>query len=388
MIKKPKYISFFSGALGLDLGLEKAGFECLAVNEIDKTCCETIKQNRPHIKIYNCDIRSLDSTKILKDLSLKTNELDLIVGGPPCQSWSSAGKMKGLDDSRGNVSLTFIEMIINLKPKNFILENVRGLLTAKITTMTDSLLPYKEFIYLNKPGGVLFLMVKILEKNGYKINFDLYNTAFFNVPQKRERLIIIGSLDSYPKLLNATNSNKKEHKLNPFKTFNDACSKIKTHHHIKFDAHRYEFLKKIPEGGNWKSLSLCDQKKAMGKSFLSGGGKSGFYRRLSRFEPTPTLTTSPRMPATMLCHPIELRPISIEEYSKIQTFPSNYEFKGSITEIYRQIGNAVPVEFGYALGSHLLNHETIDPSKYIKTTKYLNTNYKEFMAFFLKNHNS
>jgi DNA (cytosine-5)-methyltransferase 1 len=383
---KYKYLSFFSGALGLDLGLEKAGLECLSTNEIEKPFCDTITLNKPKLKVYNNDIRSLTAENLKKDLKLKSNELFLIAGGPPCQSFSSAGKMKGLDDQRGNVSISYVEMITKLKPKYFVLENVRGLLTAEITSITPAIEPYRKHVHLNRKGGVLYLIIKILEDSGYFVNFDLYNTAFFGVPQKRERLVIIGSLDAQVPLIPATHSKKPKDGLLPFVTFQDACQNIQEHHHINFDAHRYEFLEKIPEGGNWKSLDKEDQIRAMGNSYLSGGGKSGFYRRLSRTEPTPTLTTSPRMPATMLCHPTELRPISIEEYSRIQTFPENFKFNGNITEVYRQIGNAVPVEFGYAIGRHILefeNNKNYKP-KYLKTTKYKNTRYDDFMIDFVK----
>lgn len=377
---KYNYLSFFSGALGLDLGLEKAGFNCLSVNEIDPIFCETIKSNIK-AKIYNTDIRNLTVDQLTNDLSLNQNNLFLIAGGPPCQSFSSAGKMQGLDDIRGNVSLSYVELIVKLKPTFFILENVRGLLTAEIKTITESLKPYEKHITLNKKGGVLYLITKIFEDNGYYINFDLYNTAFFNVPQSRERLIMIGSLLKKVPLLSATNSNIKEHNLKPFKTFNDACSDLTTETAIKFDSHRYEFLEKIPEGGNWKSLSIEDQKKAMGQSFFSGGGKSGFYRRLDGNKPSPTITTSPRMPATMLCHPTKLRPLSIEEYARLQTFPDSHKISGNLTQKYKQIGNAVPVEFGYAIGQHILNCFLIKDynPKYIKTTKYSNTNYDDFM---------
>lgn len=382
-MNKYNYLSFFSGALGLDLGLEKAGLNCLAVNEIEPIFCETIKKNI-NAKIYNTDIRNINPIELYKELNLSVNKLFLIAGGPPCQSFSSAGKLQGLDDHRGNVSLSYVEMIIKLKPTFFILENVRGLLTAEIKNMTESLAPYKKHVFLNKKGGVLYLITKIFEENGYHVNFDLYNTAYFNVPQARERLIMIGSLIKKVPLLSATNSNDKKHGLKPFKTFNDACSDLVSETSIKFDAHRYEFLQKIPEGGNWKSLSIEDQKRAMGKSFFSGGGKSGFYRRLAGNQPSPTITTSPRMPATMLCHPSKLRPLSIEEYARLQTFPDHHKFAGNITQKYKQIGNAVPVDFGYAIGKHILSFfldNNYNPP-YLKTTKYSHTTYDDFIKNF------
>lgn len=365
-----KYLSFFSGALGLDLGLEKAGFECLAVNEINPVCVKTIKANKPDLKVFDCDIRTLTPTQLKKELNFEN--LELIVGGPPCQSFSSAGKMRGLEDDRGNVSLHFVELICKLKPEFFILENVRGLLTAEIEEISPSLKKYTKHISLRTKGGVLKLFTALFKKAGYNLTYDLYDTSYFGVPQKRERVILIGSLTKKTINIPATHSPNKEDKLLKPISFKEACKGIKQHDFIKFDAWRYPFLKLVKEGGNWRSLPEAVQKEAMGKAFYSGGGKSGFYRRINSKEPTPTLTTSPRMPATMLCHPTELRPLSIQEYARVQTFPDSYKFIGSVTDIYKQIGNAVPVEFAYRIGKHLMElkyNEKYNP-KIIKTSRY------------------
>lgn len=127
-------------------------------------------------------------------------------------------------------------------------------------------------------------------------------------------------------------------------------------------------MKLLKEGQNWKDLPETMAKEAMGKAFLLGGGKTGFLRRLDFNEPAPTLVTSPTMPATLLCHPTELRPLSIEEYARIQQFPDNWKFNGRIETIYKQIGNAVPVGLGYAIGKQIIRHmnNDIDENEEIK----------------------
>src|SRR5690554_508523 len=124
-VTKRKYMSFFSGALGLDLGLEEAGLEPVSYNEIEKVFCNTIKINKPEVPLYDCDIRELTAEKLLKDHNLKTGELFAVAGGPPCQAFSTAGKRNSLNDERGNVFLHFIDIIEGLKPKYAIIENVR-----------------------------------------------------------------------------------------------------------------------------------------------------------------------------------------------------------------------------------------------------------------------
>ena len=116
------------------------------------------------------------------------------------------------------------------------------------------------------------------------------------------------------------------------------------------------FLELLKEGENWRQLPPDKAKEALGKAYYLGGGKTGFLRRLSYSEPSPTLVTSPTMPATLLCHPNQLRPLSIEEYSRIQQFPDDWKFVGNLTSVYRQIGNAVPVGLGYAVGRQIMRH--------------------------------
>ena len=158
-------------------------------------------------------------------------------------------------------------------------------------------------------------------------------------------------------------------------------------HYIDIPKTRVDWYKKIPEGGNWKSLSQNDQKIAMGKKYYMSGGKTGFFRRLNFNEPSPTLVTTPIMPATDLIHPTELRPLSIEEYARIQGFPDSWKFKGKIGEIYKQIGNAVPIKLGEAIGQVIINdinNNPIMPPSSIKYSRYKNTSDVELIPLIEK----
>ena len=196
-IPKVKALSFFSGAMGMDIGLEKVGIKVLLASEIDKKCRETIKENHPNIALIG-DIRDYSATDIRSFAGLNQyEEIDLVVGGPPCQAFSTAGKRKGFEDERGNVFLVFIERILKLRPKYAVIENVRGLLSAPLTHRPHdkrggdfpSLSPDEE------KGGALLHIVKKLESAGYGVSFNLYNAANFGTPQKRERVILICSRD-------------------------------------------------------------------------------------------------------------------------------------------------------------------------------------------------
>lgn len=374
-------LSFFSGAMGLDIGIEKAGFKTIFASEINKACRKTILKNKPDINLIG-DIRDHTPAEIRKIAGLSENDdIDLIIGGPPCQAFSTAGTRRGFEDERGNVFLTFIDTIIELKPKYAVIENVRGLLSAPLKHRPHNTrgLGFEELTDEELPGGALNYIINRLKDSGYSTSFNLYNSANFGTPQKRERVIIICSRDGKkPPYLQPTHSENGNDNLPKWMTFREAVSHLSNSHHdfIKFPEKRLQYYKLITEGNNWKSLPLELQIKAMGASYNSGGGKTGFLRRLAWDAPSPTLLTHPAMPATDLCHPEEDRPLSIQEYKAIQEFPDQWQIEGSLLEQYKQIGNAVPVGLGFAVGSlvmKLLNGETVINDAGFKFSRYSNT---------------
>lgn len=354
-----QFISFFSGAQGLDIGLERAGLECLAVNDFDSAACATVRLNNPGLRVYETDIRNISTSVLSSDLQIAPGELFAMVGGPPCQAFSTAGRRLGLNDERGNVFLHFINFIAMLRPKYAIFENVRGLLSAPLVHRPHDQRG-RDFPPLNeeeRPGGALLHILRLLEEAGYTTTFTLYNVANFGVPQTRERLVFFASRsgEKVP-LIPPTHDESGKRKLAKWKTVREAIGPLQSReqHFLQFPESRLKYYKLLEEGQNWRDLPADLQKEAMGESWFSGGGRTGFYRRLAWDKPSPTLVTRPTMKATDLCHPVELRPLSVEEYAAIQTFPFEHRFAGTVDDQYRQIGNAVPCLFGEVIGRHIV----------------------------------
>jgi DNA (cytosine-5)-methyltransferase 1 len=358
-IPKIKALSFFSGAMGLDLGLEKAGIKVILACEFDKACRKTIEANRPELALLG-DIWDYSADDILKAAGLeKKDDVELIVGGPPCQSFSTAGARRGFKDDRGNALLKYISLILEIRPRYAVIENVRGLLSAPLSHRPHSERTKGKLSIEELPGGALMHVLKILRKDGYSVSFNLYNAANFGSPQTRERVVIICHREGekVPYLV-PTHSQEGQFQLPKWRTFKDAVSGLENidHHHVNFPEERLHYYRMLQPGQYWKHLPEEIQKKAMGKSYYSGGGKTGFLRRLAWNKPSPTLVTHPAMPATDLAHPTENRPLSVEEYKRLQEFPDDWIVCGKLSDQYKQIGNAVPVSLGEAIGKAILNH--------------------------------
>lgn len=355
-----RVLSFFSGAMGLDIGLHKAGLNTLLACEIDKSSRQTIITNQPDIGLIG-DIRDYSITEIMEYAGLNTSdEVDVIVGGPPCQAFSTAGKRKGFEDERGNVFLKFIEVIEAIKPQYAVIENVRGLLysiySIDLPEEDTALLP--ENIRGLK-GSTMYYILKRLERAGYQVSFNLYNSANYGTPQVRERVIITCTLsDKKVPYLTPTNEQNGDFGLPKWNILKTAISDLPTapKDFIKLPARRLKYYKYLTAGQNWRNLPDHLQEEAMGKAYHLRGGKTGFFRRLDWNKPSPTIVTNPAMPATDLTHPEEDRPLSVQEYKRLQEFPDDWKLCGSVVQRYKQIGNAVPVSVGEAIGKEILAH--------------------------------
>ena len=349
-------LSFFSGAMGLDIGLEKTGIQFKLLCENDKTCQETIRANRPNIPLIG-DVWKYTADDIKKIAGIN-GDIDLIVGGPPCQAFSTAGARRGFEDKRGNVFLYYIDLLLQLRPKYIVIENVRGLLSAPLKHVPHSQrASSKDLGILNQPGGALLYIIERFRDGGYEVAFNLYNAANFGVPQIRERVVIICSREGGKvPYLNPTNSDDPRFGLPKWKTLRDAISDVVGCDHAEFPENRLKYYRLLKEGQYWKNLPKELQPEAMGRSYYLGGGKTGFYRRLAWDKPSCTLVTSPTMPATDICHPVENRPLSIQEYKRIQMFPDDWKLCGDLAKQYKQVGNAVPTGLGEAIGKAILNH--------------------------------
>lgn len=325
-------VELFAGAGGLALGLEQAGFKSILLNEKDKYACNTLRTNRPDWNVVEDDITNVDFTHL-------KGKVDLLTGGFPCQPFSYAGKSLGFEDLRGTLVFEMARAIKEIQPKVFLAENVKGL---------------KE----NDKGRTLSTIIKVLEDLGYKIiENDVYKALFYKVPQKRERLIIIGvRADIYDKL-----TFKKPSVYHQVLTVKDALKAGELYDNDvpessgqKYPKRKAEIMSFVPEGGYWRDLPIELQKEYMMKSFYLGGGKTGMARRLSWDEPSLTLVCTPAQKQTERCHPSDSRPLTTREYARIQTFPDNWKFAGSDSQVYKQIGNAVPVNLALAIGKALV----------------------------------
>jgi len=350
-------LSFFSGAMGLDIGMEQGGIKALLACEFDKACRLTISKNRPEMALIG-DITKYTAEEILRYARVPENrKVDVIFGGPPCQAFSSAGTRKGFEDRRGNVFLRYIDIVTEILPKYVVIENVRGLLSSAFP-YSDECSNVEEMEPIK--GGALLHILGKLRTAGYTIAFELYNAANYGAPQIRERVVLIAyhGKDKIPYLM-PTHSEKGAYSLPIWRTLSSALSCLPAdveHQHVNFPEDRLKYYRMLKEGQYWKHLPLDIQKEAMGASYHLGGGKTGFYRRISFSRPSPTLVTHPAMPATDLCHPVEDRPLSVQEYKCIQEFPSSWEICGSLIDQYKQIGNAVPIALGIAIAKTIISH--------------------------------
>ena len=388
---KPIVISTFSGAMGLDNGIEKAGFDIRLCVEFQHEMAETIRLNKPNIPVVEDDIRNYTGADLRRLAGLKkTDDVFLVCGGPPCQAFSTAGKRLGFNDDRGNVFLKYIDLIGEIRPKYFLLENVRGLLSASYNpnSAEQKKIGFPMPTPKNEKGTALLYALQRIKAIGYSATFTLYDTANYGVPQRRERVIILGSRDGYKiPLIPPTHNADGSMGLKRWVTFRDAVAGLQECHALPIPQKRLKFFQMLSPGQCWKDLPKEVQPLAMGNAYNLGGGKTGFYRRLAWDKPSPTLVTCPTMPATDLMHPVQDRALSIEEYARIQMFPDDWKFHGTISDVYKQIGNAVPVGMGYAAAKHLLWFDSLNDTQKKSTplvdphatySRYRNTSFLYF----------
>lgn len=350
-------ISFFAGAGGLDIGVHRAGFDVKLSVELEKKYCITLKQNNPIFNVINGDIMKYSKERIFKEANLNSDdEVDLIFGGSPCQSFSTAGKRQSFSDDRGKAMLKFVDLINEVKPKAFLLENVKGLLSAKLKSrpkeeIGEGFPPLTED---EKGGSALIYLLSFFKE--YNVVYKTIDASKYGVPQKRERVIFIGIRKDLNKTFNFPKETHGNKEGLPFKTVGDILESLKNikHTYVNYSDERLKYMKMIPKGGgNWRDLPKDIVEEAMGGAYKSGGGKTGYFRRIKASKPSPTLLTSPMQKSTNLGHPYEDRPLSIEEYIAIQEFPSGYKVNGTINDQYTQLGNAVPVKLATIIAEQL-----------------------------------
>lgn len=325
-------IELFAGAGGLALGLENAGFEVALLNELDQHAGATLKKNRPYWNVAVGDIARIDFSRY-------RNKIDLLSGGFPCQAFSYAGNKLGFGDIRGTLFFELMRAVDEIQPRVFLGENVRGL--------------------LNHDNGRTIETIKHkIEEIGYTlIPPQVLKAIYYKVPQKRERLFLVGIRNDLIKDITFRWPSPYKRVL----TLKDVLKKgeifatdVPVSAGQSYPTRKKEILSLVPPGGYWRDLPESVQREYMQKSYFLGGGKTGMARRLSWDEPSLTLTCAPAQKQTERCHPEETRPLTVREYARIQTFPDSWEFTGSVSNQYKQIGNAVPVNLATAVGRSLI----------------------------------
>lgn len=369
------HISLFTGAGGLDLGIERAGFTTLVAVERDKHAQATLENNREHFHYPKFhlldDVNEVTGEDLLAAAGVRFGDLGLLSGGPPCQTFSTAGHRRSIADPRGSLFGRFLELVGEVQPRFFVLENVRGVLSAALRhrPLAERGEGYPPLEADEELGSFLELVIlpritKVLE---YQVAYGLINAADYGVPQVRQRVVFVGSREhelgeevvnpSLSGLVPATHSEEGGDGLRGWETLGAAlaCLPQGETEGARYSPTRAAVMEKVPPGKNWRFLR--DHwgeeylREVMGGAYKSSGGKVGFWRRLNFNKPCPTLPASPIQKATSLCHPDETRPLSVREYARVQQFPDEYLLAGPTRSKYVQIGNAVPVGQAYAVGS-------------------------------------
>ena len=370
--KKLKAISLFSGGGGMDIGVKKSGFDVRASFEIDKYACETLRYNieveNEKTKVYEGDIKEVEIDVVKKELNIKSGELDLLFGGPPCQSFSAIGKQKSLEDPRGLLLFQMIRFTDALRPRVVLMEQVKGLLNA----------PDENGVR----GGVFSTLKKEFEDLGYKVFYQVINAANYGVPQRRERVFLVALQNQvfkncsfeFPSPTHGETDNAL-FPLLPYKTVGDAIgdlgSPMLKNGHIPEDSHldvtpdRDRFrMNGVPEG-SWlaKELHLpIEQRCTLGKKDTTK------YRRMHRNEAALTLRCG-----EIFYHPTENRYLTPREYMRLHGYPDSYKLKGVIRsrtgvaknlDQHRQVANSVPPPIAFQLAN--LIRKTIECQNSLK----------------------
>lgn len=325
-------VELFAGAGGLALGMEKAGFRHVLLNEFDPMACRTLRRNRPDWNVLEGDVHNVDFSPL-------HGLVDFLSGGFPCQAFSYAGKKGGLNDTRGTLFFELARAVKQIQPKVFLCENVKGLLS-------------------HDGGRTIGVIRNAIAELGYTlVEPRVLKAVMFKVPQKRERLFLVAIRNDLANIATF----KWPSPYSRVMTLRDAFFKgelygadVPASPGQAYPEKKARVLAMVPEGGDWRDLPVEVQKDYMGGSFLLGGGKTGMARRLAMDEPSLTLTCSPAQKQTERCHPTETRPLTIREYARIQTFPDEWLFEGTMSAQYKQIGNAVPMNLAWAMGRSLI----------------------------------
>lgn len=349
--------------MGLDIGFHRTGrFNLLAAVEKETPYCQTIRKNigagrvgSEATYVLNEDIKNVSPHDLMEKLGISPGDLDVLIGGPPCQSFSTTGRRGTVQDHRGTLLWDFLRFVDAFRPKFFLMENVRGLVSAALKHRPISQRPDKggpPLQFEEMPGSVLRSFAADLTVSDYRLDCFEVNAVNYGAPQIRERLLCVGNrlghrID-FPSPSHVHPEEARVSGLLPFKSLGSAIGRLTSldHEVMDFSPRKKKYLSFVPPGGNWRAMPVEIQQESMGKAFHAKGGRSGWWRRLSMDLPAPTIVTMPNHASTSLCHPEEVRALSLQECAAVQEFPDDWEFEGTLQNRYTQVGNAVPVVLG------------------------------------------
>lgn len=361
-MKRPKAISLFSGGGGCSLGFKNAGYDIIYASDFDKAAMNTYKTNFPETKTEIKDIKDIDFHELLKENNLRPGKLDFLIGGPPCQGFSTAGT-RFWDDPRNSLLKEYVRCLSIIKPKWFLMENVEGLLTTK-------------------KGEYLYEAAKAFIELGYTIRIDKIYAHEYGVPQRRKRVFVIGNNLGFPyksplpinvatgrifknssltlgdalinlplpsNMRDGETSYSKISKNELFNYYHSDNNTITDHFFVPINGMQLKRIKALKEGQTMKDLPEDLQhesfKRRANRRVMDGtptekrGGAPFGLKRLFANQPSLTITSA----ATReFIHPTEDRTLTIRECARLQTFPDDFIFKGNQNQRIQQIGNAIP----------------------------------------------
>lgn len=331
-------ISLFSGCGGLDLGLHQAGFRTVLASDLEPLCRETWRRNMPSVPFLGGRIGSWTRGDVAEALGGSIGDIDLLAGGPPCPPFSKSrfylkDKPRALDDPNGWETIDgYLRMLDWVRPRAFILENVKGL-------------AYKVH------AEALGTIIARAEKLGYKVASGVLNAADFGVPQIRERCFVIGSLDGKVDLPHGTHSKDATNGLLPWVTAGAVLADLDTEENASNEGHfaggqHYDLLRQVPPGDNY--LYFTEKRGHPTPKFKWRGRYWSFLLKLS--PDMPSWTIQARRSNNMGPFHWRSRILRISEIKRLQTFPDAFELAGTIEQQWRQVGNAVPPMLAVAVG--------------------------------------
>ncbi len=376
-------VSLFTGAMGLDLGFEKCGFEVRVAIDNDTSVKATIQANGRAIPVVSRGLSDISSSAILELADLEVGEATVVTGAPPCEPFTTAGARNGFRDHRANAIHDFIRVVKEVRPQYFVFEEVPGFFRAAkkhISFYERAKLKDHEIEPDARLGSAFEEVMQDFQSLGYRLSFDpddpkasLVNSADYGSPQKRVRFVLIGASNGPSITLPPATHAKPDSKAVstgerlPWATLREALSGLDPDldECVSFPEKWGKYLHMVPPGGCWRDLPVELHPFVLGGAHDDGtdpntagmkGGRTGFLRRLSWDRPSPTLVDRPTNKANCLCHPDETRPLSVKEYARIQGFDDGWKFSGTLSQRYRLIGQATPVHLSTAVAARILEH--------------------------------